>query len=275
MRLVPSGSSSRASRENINDELMTVLTTILREASLLPSDDLYAVMERAFQRGLGHQLAAAVQLEEFVEIFSTGQENAFSRRSAEVPWSGLERTITACEELRWQDGPGPTYSRDQANEMLRTRYETLAQSLRITVAVLSGSQEFRPTVQALRADGWLDWHILTAISNIAMNYRSPLGARPSEETVREMLRTASSSESATAPPVPVALFTPERMQDARQTAMFSFLKHWGLECCQRTPDVLAIERMLAARYGYWDDDVTHDDPFPETDETSGRQILTI
>ena len=137
--------------------------------------------------------------------------------------------------------------------------------------MLSGSQEFRPTIQALRAAGWLDWHILTAISNITMNYRSPLGAQPSEETVREMMRTASSSESATAPPVPVALFTPERMQDARQIAMFSLLKHWGLECCQETPDVPAIERLLAARYGYWDDDV----PFPETDETSSRQILTI
>ena len=275
VRLVPSGSSSGASREDINDELMTVLTTILREASLLPSDDLYAVMGRAFERGLGHQLATAVQLEEFVEAFSTDQDNAFSRQTIETPWDGLERTITACEELRWQDRPGPTYSRDKANEMLRTRYETLAQSLRITVAVLSGSQEFRPTVQALRADGWLDWHILTAIGNIAMNYRSPLGAQPSEEAVREMLRTASSPESATAPPVPVALFTPERMQDARQTAMLSLLQHWRLECCQRTPDVPAIERLLAARYGYWDDDVPHDDPFPETDETSSRQILTI
>ena len=51
--------------------------------------------------------------------------------------------------------------------------------------------------------------------------------------------------------------------------------HRRLECCQRTPDVPAIERLLAARYGYWDDDVPHDDPFPETDETSSRQILTI
>ena len=84
--------------------------------------------------------------------------------------------------------------------MLRTRYETLAQNLRITAAVLSRSHEFRPTVQALRADGWLDWHILTAIWNIVMNYRSPLAARFSEETVRQMRRTASSPESATASP---------------------------------------------------------------------------
>jgi len=275
VRLMLSGSSSGACREDINTELLTVLVTILREASLLPDNDLAAVVDRAFQRGLAHQLAAAVQLDEFVATFATEQRIAFSRGSIETPWGDLERPVTVSEELHWQDGPGPTYERDQANEMLRTRYETLTQSLRITVAVLSCAQEFRPTVRALREDGWLDWHILIAISNIATNYRYPLGARPSEETAREMMRTISSPESAAAPPVPVTLFTIERMQDARQIAMLSLLNHWGLECCQATPDTPAIEQLLAARYGYWDDDVPHDDPFPETDETRGRQILTI
>ena len=32
---------------------------------------------------------------------------------------------------------------------------------------------------------------------------------------------------------------------------------------RRFRDFAAIERLLAARYGYWDDDVAHDDPFPE------------
>ena len=275
VRLMPSGSSGGASREDINTELLTVLVTILREASLLPDDDLAAVVDRAFQRGLAHQLAAAVQLDEFVATFTTDQHSAFPRGFVETPWGGLERPITVSEELHWQDGPGPGYERDQANEMLRTRYETLTQSLRITVAVLARAQEFRSTVQALRADGWLDWHILTAISNITMNYRYPLGAQPSEETVLELMRITSSPESPTANPVPVALFTIERMQDARQIAMLSLLNHWGLECCQQTPDMPAIEQLLAARYGYWDDDVPHDDPFPEADETRGSPSLTI
>ena len=45
--------------------------------------------------------------------------------------------------------------------------------------------------------------------------------------------------------------------------MLSLLRHWGLECRQETPDFLGIERLLAARYGYWDDDIAHDDPFPK------------
>lgn len=78
-----------------------------------------------------------------------------------------------------------------------------------------------------------------------------------------MMHAAFSPESAAAPPAPVTLFTPERMQQARQIAMMSLLKRWDLECWQRTPDMAAIERLLAARYGYWDEDVPHEDPFPD------------
>ena len=267
VRLTPTGSLSDTSRESINTQLMTVLTTILREASLLPADEFLAVMQRTFERGLGHKLSAAVQLEEFVANFSIGQDDAISRRSFDVPWECPEGIPATSEELRWQDGPGPTYSRDKAIELLRTRYENLAQFLRFTAVVLSSADEFKPTVQALRADGWLDWHILTAIANITLNYRFPLSStHTSEKILREMMQSASNPESATADPVPVSQFTLERMRTARHAAMLNLLTHWGLECHQRTPDFPAIERLLAARCGYWDEDVPHADPFPELDE---------
>ena len=268
VRLVSTGLSSSTSRERINSELTTVLTTILREASLLPTNDFLAVMQRAFERGLGHKLSAAVQMEELVAMFSANHDNECALRSFEVPWTGLEGTFASSEELCWQKGPGPTYSSEKARQFLQTRYEALAQSVRITAVVLHRSEEFRTTLQALREDGWLDWHILTAISNIAMNYRFPLSAMPpTEEYLREMYRSASSPESATAPPVPISQFTPERMQTMRQAAMMSLLNNWELECHQRTPDIRAIEGLLAARYGYWDEDVPHEDPFPEADDS--------
>ena len=263
VQLTVSEASGRAHLEEIDAELLTVLGTILREASLLPSDDLAAIMEQAFQRGLGHVLAPAVQMEQFAETFSNDEDEAFDRQSIEVPWDLHAGVFTAHEELRWQDGPGPTYSSDKATELLRTRYEALAQGLRITAPVLSRSAQFRSVVQSLRAQGWLDWHILTAVANIVINYRylPDNSTPPSEDTMRELMQAASSPESAAVPPVPVALFSLEQMQNARQHAMMSLVKHWGLECWQRTPDMAAIEQLLAARYGYWDEDVPHEDPF--------------
>lgn len=266
VRLALTGSSNDAGRESINTELMTVLTTILRETSLLPEEDFLAIMQRAFGRGLGHKLSAAVQLDEFVAMFSTDQDDAFSRRSVDVPWDCLAGTFATPEELRWQDGPGPTYSKEKADQLLRTRYENLARVLRITAVVLSCSEEFRPTIRTLRSEGWLDWHILTAIANITMNYRFPLSpSRPSDESMKEMLQRASNAESATEPPVPLSQFTLEQLRSHRKMSMLNLLAHWDLECHQRTPDLPAIERLLVARYGYWDEDVPHEDPFPEAD----------
>ena len=264
VRLTPMRASNDTRLEDINLELLEVLSTILREASLLPSDDLLAIMDRAFQRGLGNKLSPAVQLEQFAETFLNDDE-AFDQRSIEVPWECPAPTSIAHEELRWQDGPGPTYSSDKAIELLQHRYETLAQSLRITAPLLSRSEEFDLVVQSLRAQGWLDWHILIAVANIVLNYRylPDNSSPPSEQAIREITQAAFSPESATAPPVPFGLFTTGRMQNARHYAMMFLLKNWSLECHQRTPDMAAIERLLAARYGYWDDDVPHEDPFPD------------
>ena len=271
VRLAPTGAVSNPDLEEVHADLLGALFVILREASLLPGDDLFSAMERGFQRGLGNRLMMAVQLEQFVNTFAVTQGSGFDRRTVEMPWNPLEGTLSEHEELRWQDGPGPTYSHDTARGFLQTRYETLAQSLRITAVRLSLSEEFRAVVERLRAEGWLDWHILTAVSNITINYRYPISAStpPSEDTWRQFLQAASQPESATAPPVPFSLFTYERMQDARQTAMFSLLKHWGLECHQETPDIPGVERLLAARYGYWDEDVPHEDPFLQSDASSG------
>ena len=57
--------------------------------------------------------------------------------------------------------------------------------------------------------------------------------------------------------------------------MLSLLNHWGLECRQETPDIPAIERLLAARYGYWDEDVPHEDPFPDTGKSGTSSGIVL
>lgn len=182
-----------------------------------------------------------------------------------APWDCLSGPYTAHGDLRWQEDPGPTYSRDQAKEMARNRYRNCAGALRETVAALRGSAQFIRTVKALRAEGWLDWHILTAVLNIVLNYRQSWTARDLRQpgARAEVLRAAFEPESDSSRIAPAALFTPHAMQRARQMGMLSLVQGWGLELRQETPDFAAIERLLAARYAYWDDDVSHDDPFPD------------
>ena len=277
MRLSPVGLPDDAYSDEIVPELVTMLSTIIRETSLLPEADLSASLEKAFQSGLGHKLASGRPYDQLAASFTADTEPNILRTQYNTPWDCREGSFRAHEELQWQNGPGPTYSGARANELLQTRYENLAKSLRITIVMLALSEVFRPTVEMLRARGWLDWHILAATANIVLNYRFPPDRFNilSEETQRDMMKAAYSAESATADPVPIGLFTPDSMDQNRQLSMLSLLKHWGLECQQRTPDFPAIERLLASRYGYWDDDVPHDDPFPDSRDSESNGGLVV
>ncbi|WP_420621947.1 hypothetical protein [Candidatus Poriferisodalis sp.] len=191
VRLAPTGAQSSPDLEEVHADLLGALFVILREASLLPGDDLSSAMDRGFQRGLGNRLMTAVQLEQFVDTFAVEQRNGFDRRTVEMPWNSLEGTLSEHEELRWQDSPSPTYSKDTANELLHYRYRTVPQSLRITLTRLLATRQFLLVVARLRSEGWLDWHILTAAMNIALNYRlaSSGPMPPSAERMKEASQT--------------------------------------------------------------------------------------
>ncbi len=272
-RLQPAGVPGHSDQSEMELELLTMLTMILREASLLPEDDFSAVMKRAHKRGLGHKLFPARPFDELLAAFSTELDDQVDRTS-ETPWNSDEGRYGAHEELEWQNGPGPTYSKEKADELLHTRYDNLAKSLRITSVMLRYSPQFQPTIKVLREKRWLDWHLLTAVHNFVMNYRFPEDRfdRLSEETQRKMKSMAFGLESATASPLPVARLTLPTLDENRKLSMLALLNHWDLECHQMTPDFSAIERLLAARYGYWNDDVPHEDPFPgawqESDPTT-------
>ena len=277
VRLAPVRNPDDANPKEVDTELLSMLTMILREASLLPEADFSASLERAFERGLGHKLSPGRPYDELAAAFAADIEPEIQRSQYNTPWDCRDGSFGAHNELRWKDGQGPTYSQDKANELLQTRYLNLAEGLRITVEILASSEEFRRTVETLRARGWLDWHILAAVFNIVMNYRF-LGNRfnlLSEETKREMIEAAFRPESATDNPVPIGLFTLDAMNDNRRLAMLSLVNHWGLKCQQMTPDIPAIEQLLAERYGYWDEDVPHDDPFPDSSNIGGSGGLVV
>ena len=129
--------------------------------------------------------------------------------------------------------------------------------------MLAHSSQFTSVLKNLRREGWLDWHVLAAIANTVLNYRFPEDSiiQPSVDAQKEIMRRVSEPEDAAAVPVPIGLFTVEGMNQHRQLSMMGLVQHWQLECHQETPDFPASEGLLAARYGYWEDDFPHDDPF--------------
>ena len=277
VRLEPPKNASHGDAEEHVPELLAILTKILRDVSLLPEEEFLASLERAFKRGLGHKLSPGRPYDELDAAFAEDMKPEIHGPQYSTPWGFRDGSFGVHDDLRRNERQGPTYSQDRANELLQTRYQNLAGGLRITVEALASSGMFRDTLKSLRASGWLDWHILTAIFNIVMHYRFPESRSDmlSEEANKEMMEAALRPERATDAPVPVGFFNLDSMDNNRKLSMLSLVKHWGLECHQATPDIPAIEQLLAERYGYWDEDVPHDDQFPGSRGTEGNGGLVV
>lgn len=268
IRLTPVRRGTPMDPEAVFNELLDAVTDLFVDLSMLPGAEYIAAAERAFVRGLGHKLTAARPYDELASWLPPDRFLNTPDRG-KLPWPQAAGPVHEHPQLPWPDGPGPTYSLEQAQEMLGNRYEFFATAMNRTLPRLQADPAFLAIVRELRAEGWLDWHILTAANGIALNVRLAARGLNTPEAMRDPRRRAESQRLAFEPETdddpdgPLDLFTRDNLDQHRSLAMLSLVRHWNLEARQRTPDVAAIEELLAARYAYWTDDINHSDPFPD------------
>lgn len=212
-----------------------------------------------------------------INPFATDPDVQIERTRARTSWGGSGSEYNAHEELVWPDGPGPTYSLAKSQEMIQNRYDNISNNLRLTIPMLQASERFSEVGSTLRAQGWRDWHILLAAFNVTLNYRqsTPGGVGNVSELKTAIIEASNKAEDGQEPPVPVGMFNPVAMDRMRQNAMLASLENWGLELHQSTPDIHGIERLLVTRFGYWEDDVPHEDPFRSRGESQGDGAIIV
>jgi hypothetical protein len=151
-------------------------------------------------------------------------------------------------------------------EMVRTRYERLPPLLRHTLPRLLADPRIRAVFAELRGEGWKDWHLLTALANLVVNarvatkYGTPTwGTADSfkDRFIAEMNRPEGSGD----PSVAVEAVTRKALEDALAISVMSTGRNWGLEIHQSSVDPGAVLKVLSNHYGYWTDDVDHEDFF--------------
>src|ERR1051325_1134293 len=133
----------------------------------------------------------------------------------------------------------------------------------VTLKRLNLELSFRLTVSKLRAEGWKDWHMLSAIFHVAMNYRLNhiLRTQGREAHAEASRRLRDEPERKDSLPVPLQEFEENNLRQQFQISMIAFAKTCKLQLHQPTPDFSAIEDFLANRYNFWAEDVEHADPF--------------
>lgn len=247
------------------EDLLSVFSAILHDVSVLPTATYRETWERAIEAGLLSKVyvgdSYSQVLRQFVHDTSFIGEFKDAISLTGVPPDFLARN--AHEVLDWKQGPGPTYDRERSLEYTRNRYHGAIAACGFTLKRLVTESDFRAFVRQLRADKWLDWHVLTAVIGIILNWRVKKEVGTVHDDVQDrqlmnrMLNETESKDSGS----PSTLFTLEKLIMAREVNMLASLRSWDLEIHQRTPDIQAIGRFLAVRYNYWLDDVDHLDPF--------------
>lgn len=256
--------TSRLARERHDRFHMATVMQIVREVSLLPAKHFDEVIEGLFRGGIPAKVFVARPYGElYREFVPEAQFDAGSRQEVEPPEHARDFGVTAHPELEWRSSPLPDHTSEGVAQVIERRYERARLPVHQTLTRLVAHAVFRDAVTTLRGEGWRDWHILMAVSGVATNYRGhavvPDDA-PQAAWSAEMNRLMRESESDASVPVPLELFTADRLRNQIRMNMLVSVRQDGFEVYHEAVDMAAVERFVLARFRYLDD-VPHQDPF--------------
>ncbi|MEU6348353.1 hypothetical protein ABZ896_03400 [Streptomyces sp. NPDC047072] len=254
--------------ETAHTQLLGAAAQVLLSQSLLPDEAFMNLVEQAFASGLWHKLTAGRPYDDLADFLKPGDyQRMAALTDPAVGGVGPRNAQPKSPALHAKTGPGPGYSHDAALEAVRTRYSVMLPIVRHTLPRLLADPAFRRTASLLREQGWLDWHLLTAIANLTGSRRAQeQGLRPapgdSAERRAQIIAVMTAPERPEDLQVPPEAFTKHAMRLHLQAAALSAAcNHLGLIIRQNSIAPHALLSVLGNRYGYWTDDVDHRDLF--------------
>jgi hypothetical protein len=266
--------ASDRGEEQVKDTVAAILS-ILRQFSVL--DD--AVFLQRLNLSMVGEVFVARPYPEMYRYFTDEElffENA--RSASAVLRPDLDWLVEAHDDLKWFNGPGPTYDEVEAIGSVAMRYRTLIPMLRFTVARLQDDPEAYARLRGMHDEGLSDWEILGILANVAMNEELAFSDADSfsEETKARALavfNVAETPETARDP----SIFSAEKLDAFRSVYLGAHADSWRL----RFPPGArpkGAERFLVGRYRMRDLDIEHDDlfgwqqPYPASATTTGSPI---
>jgi hypothetical protein len=244
-------------------ELATVAITILGQVTALPINTFKELTEARFRRGFSARFFSVRPIRELL---------AFAQ-PAEIPSAALANTARQAmlvditpiesEELKWPTSPGPGYSTERAHEFLRNRYAISQRAVVLTLPKLLRDGRCRNIILGLRAEGFLDWQILSIVCSIVAQYQveAQFANLQPGDLATKMSDRIYRAERSNDPEFALNAFSIEAVSMQKRILSIASLKTWRLEINRQTPDFEATKRLLDARYGHSSDDLPHDDPF--------------
>lgn len=245
-------------------EVVSAAIQVLVTQSLLGRPALTAMLERTFERGLPHMLTCVRPYDELVDLHKDEFYEEIRVLSAGILEPGRRRSPQPPPELTPRlPAHAAAYDHTAALEAIEYRYEMLLRPVRLTLPRLAAHSRFMGLVSDLRAEGWKDWHLLTAIANIVVNKRAVSRGLNMTQSItqadidkfREIMEEDERSDDAE---TPADAFTEDQMLFHLANAAAATARRLGLELRLDRFEPRSFLSVLGDRFNYWDDDVDHE-----------------
>jgi hypothetical protein len=151
--------------------ILGVASTILKMVSGYPHDKFLNIIGARMRLGLMNKTNPHspydVLFREFYPRDDYDKIHSFTSDSSLSIPDALMETAKALSGIA---GLHHDYDAGKSHEAIRNRYRNTLKGLTYTLPRLLKEENFRATVASLRKDGWKDWHILSAVFSIRLNF---------------------------------------------------------------------------------------------------------
>lgn len=250
-------------------EVATAAMQAIVTQSLLGQPAFVDVMERTFEQGLPHMLTCVRPYDELVDIHKDSFYDEIREVEGGLIAPDRPRSPQSSAGLHWElPEHAQAYDSAESLDAIAGRYEMLLPPVRLTLPRLAADPAFMDIVASLHAEGWKDWHLLTAVANVVVNARAVhrglnMTTSISEADVKRFHSLMREEEQPDDPETPLELFTEDAMWFHLGNAAAATARRWGLEVRLDLRDPRAFLSVLGDRFNYWTDDIDHQPIFVE------------
>lgn len=246
-------------------DLVADASLLLLDNSLLDREKFLALVSDAFARGLGHKLSGGRPYDEAADFL---RDEDFERMTALHQGPLGEGIVHHAPpdhpELALRTDLSEWYDHDETVANIERRYQRMMPIGRITISRLARTEPTAAVLHQLRDEGWRDWQLMMAITNIIGNARPGWEglqvAVDSPPAVRERASALLRREELdTDPQLSSEAFTREKLLAALEFTTLLTLPSYGLHVNTPTPNGPAILTVLRDRFNFGVDDAQHDD----------------
>lgn len=248
--------------DDIASGVLELMAVCVAETTVLDQEAFQAVFAQAMEDDLKSKILFGTAYDIACRAFVAEDLFTLAPRANACPLPGGHRPEPLTGEgMAMPSAPGPGFSARENEALIGRRYDQMMGTLPVTFAALRCDPDFHRTITELRAEGWLDWHILLEVFNLAQNRRYPVTRGPEDEDeARRLTQMMLAPESADADPLAVGEFTAGALRSLLPLGQMTILNNVARLPMQNPPDIDAVRRMVVTRYGF-NTDVDHDDPF--------------